>query len=120
MDYITRIEPVRVVIADPETGLVFGLSQFRHPMKEKSEKIIGVPGVTVRALNYPAFDMPSGHIFKVYGKSTKSKRRVLSGPITQRPAGRSIPIKAANPCFSRARTTVFRIWMARSKIPFEI
>jgi hypothetical protein len=67
MDYITRIEPVRVVIADPETGLAFGLSQFRHPMKEKSEKIIGVPGVTVRPLNYPAFDMPSGHIFKIYG-----------------------------------------------------
>src|SRR5208282_6603443 len=31
-DYIKRIEPRRVWIADPETGLVFGLSQFRHPM----------------------------------------------------------------------------------------
>lgn len=67
MDYITRIEPVRVMIADPEYGLVFGLSQFRQPMNEKSEKIVGVPGVTVRPLPYDAFDMPAAHIFKVYG-----------------------------------------------------
>jgi hypothetical protein len=67
MDYIKRIEPVRVVIADPETGLVFGLSQFRHPMKETSEPIIGVPGVTVRPLTFKPFDCPAGHIFKVYG-----------------------------------------------------
>ena len=71
MDYITRIEPVRVMIADPEMGLVFGLSQFRQPMKEKSEKIVGVPGVTVRPLvgrpyDTP-FDCPAAHIFKVYG-----------------------------------------------------
>ena len=32
-------------IADPETGLVFGLSQFRQPMDEKVVKIVGVPGV---------------------------------------------------------------------------
>ena len=67
MDYITRIEPVRVTIADPEMGLVFGLSHFRQPMKEKSEKIVGVPGVTVRPLPYKPFDMPAAHIFKVYG-----------------------------------------------------
>jgi len=67
MDYIKRIEPVRVMIADPEMGLVFGLSQFRHPMKEKSEPIVGVPGVTVRPLTFKAFDCPAGHIFKVYG-----------------------------------------------------
>jgi hypothetical protein len=66
-DYINRIEPVRVMIADPETGLVFGLSQFRQPMKEKSEKIVGVPGVPDRPLPYKPFDMPAAHIFKVYG-----------------------------------------------------
>ena len=33
-DYIKRIEPRRVWIADVQTGMVFGLSQFRHPMKE--------------------------------------------------------------------------------------
>jgi hypothetical protein len=67
MDYIKRIEPVRVMIADPENGLVFGFSHFRQPMEEKSEKIIGVPGVTVRPLPYKPFDMPAAHIFKVYG-----------------------------------------------------
>jgi len=33
--YIKRIEPRRVEIADVETGLVFGLSQFRHPMDRR-------------------------------------------------------------------------------------
>jgi hypothetical protein len=37
-DYIARIEPRRVWIADPETGLVFGLSQFRQPMERTSSK----------------------------------------------------------------------------------
>lgn len=67
MDYITRIEPVRVMIADPETGLVFGLSQFRQPMKDKSEKLVGVPGYTSQAMNFKPFDLPAAHIFKVYG-----------------------------------------------------
>jgi hypothetical protein len=49
MSYIKAIEPRRVDIADPETGLVFGLSQFRHPMKEKTLKIVGVPGVDTRS-----------------------------------------------------------------------
>ncbi len=67
MDYITRIEPTRVMIADPETGLVFGLSQFRQPMKSKEEKIVGVPGVTSQPMNFKPFDLPAAHIFKVYG-----------------------------------------------------
>jgi hypothetical protein len=67
MDYITRIEPVRVMIADPETGLVFGLSQFRQPMKSKTEKIVGVPGVTSQPMNFKPFDLPAAHVFKVYG-----------------------------------------------------
>jgi hypothetical protein len=40
LSYITRIEPRRVEIADPETGLVFGLSQFRQPMEQKFVKIV--------------------------------------------------------------------------------
>src|SRR6202041_2284206 len=40
MDYITRIEPRRVMIADPEAGLVMGFSQFRHPMDQKTETIV--------------------------------------------------------------------------------
>ena len=66
-DYIKRIEPRRVWIADPETGLVFGLSQFRHPMEEKSVKIVGVPGVDSVPMNFKPFDLPAAHIFKVSG-----------------------------------------------------
>ena len=43
-DYIKRIEPRRVWIADVQTGLVFGLSQFRHPMKEGAVADRGRPG----------------------------------------------------------------------------
>jgi hypothetical protein len=66
-NYIKRIEPVRVMIADRETGLVFGLSQFRHPMKEKSLTITGVTGVTTIPMNFNPFDLPAAHIFKVTG-----------------------------------------------------
>jgi len=66
-DYIKRIEPRRVWIADPETGLVFGLSQFRHPMEDKFVKIVGVPGVEQIPMNFKPFDMPAAHIFKVSG-----------------------------------------------------
>ncbi len=67
MSYIKRIEPRRVEIADPETGLVFGLSQFRHPMEEKTLKIVGVPGVDQVPMNFNPFDLPAAHIFKVSG-----------------------------------------------------
>jgi hypothetical protein len=67
MDYITRIEPRRVMIADPEYGLVMGFSQFRHPMTQKTEKIVGVPGITSQTLNFKPFDNVAVHIFKVYG-----------------------------------------------------
>lgn len=66
-DYIKRIEPRRVWIADPETGLVFGLSQFRHPMEEKFVKIVGVPGVDHIDMNFNPFDLPAAHIFKISG-----------------------------------------------------
>jgi hypothetical protein len=66
-DYIKRIEPRRVEIADPETGLVFGLSQFRQPMDEKFVKIVGVPGVDRVDLNIKPFDLPAAHIFKISG-----------------------------------------------------
>jgi hypothetical protein len=67
MNYIKAIEPRRVEIADPQTGLVFGLSQFRQPMVEKTVKITGVPGVTSVPVNFKAFDLPAAHIFKVDG-----------------------------------------------------
>jgi hypothetical protein len=65
MSYITRIEPRRVEIVDPVTGLVFGLSQFRHPMKEKSVKIVGVAGVESVPMNREPFDTVNAHIFKI-------------------------------------------------------
>ena len=65
--YIKRIEPVRVWIADPETGLTFGLSQFRHPMEEKEEKITGVPGLDTIPMDFKPFDLPAAHIFKISG-----------------------------------------------------
>jgi hypothetical protein len=67
MDYITSIEPQRVMIADPETGLVIGFSQFRHPMKDRTEQIVGVPGITSQTLNMKPFDNVAMHIFKIYG-----------------------------------------------------
>ncbi len=66
-DYITRIEPRRVWIADVQHGLVFGLSQFRQPMKQKFVKIVGVPGVDRVPMNFKAFDLPAAHIFKISG-----------------------------------------------------
>ena len=67
MSYIKRIEPRRVEIADVETGLVFGLSQFRHPMTEKSLKIVGVPVVDSIDMNFKPFDLPAAHIYKIRG-----------------------------------------------------
>jgi hypothetical protein len=66
-DYIKRIEPRRVWIADPVRGLVFGLSQFRQPMSEKFVKIVGVPGVDQVPMNFQPFDLPAAHVFKIYG-----------------------------------------------------
>ena len=66
-DYIARIEPRRVWIADPETGLVFGLSQFRQPMDKNYVKIVGVPGVEKIDLPIKPFDLPAAHIFKIWG-----------------------------------------------------
>lgn len=66
-DYIKAIDFRRVHIADPETGLVMGLSHFRHPQKEKSVKIVGVPGVTSVEMNSNPFDLPAMHIFKIRG-----------------------------------------------------
>jgi hypothetical protein len=65
--YIDRIDNRRVEIADVETGLVFGLSHFRHSMKEKSVTIKGVPNVEKVDLKIDAFDLPAANIYKVRG-----------------------------------------------------
>ena len=64
--YIDSIDLRRVWIADPVTGLVFGLSHFRHSMKEKEITVIGRDGKpTKRPMNFEPFDLPAAHIFKV-------------------------------------------------------
>jgi len=65
MAYIDVINNRRVTIADPETGLVFGLSHFRHSMEQKVFPITGVPGVTEHTVDFEPFDLPAAHVFKV-------------------------------------------------------
>ncbi|HEY3515759.1 MAG TPA: hypothetical protein VGL98_01840 [Gammaproteobacteria bacterium] len=64
--YIDSIDFRRVWIADPVTGLVFGLSQFRHSMKDKQITVIGRDGKpTTRDVAFNPFDLPAAHIFKI-------------------------------------------------------
>ena len=67
MAYITSIDNRRVWIADEETGLVFGLSHFRHAMDKTEWPTFGVPGVPFRKIDYKPFDLPAVHIFKIWG-----------------------------------------------------
>jgi len=64
--YIDSIDFRRVWIADPVTGLVFGLSHFRHSMTNKEITVIGRDGKpATRAVNFNPFDLPAAHIFKI-------------------------------------------------------
>jgi len=64
--YIDSIDLRRVWIADEVTGLVFGLSQFRHPMEDRVLDIIGRDGQpTTREMDFDPFDLPAAHIFKI-------------------------------------------------------
>ena len=65
MAYIDSIDNVRVPIVDPETGLAFGLSHFRHAMQIKEYPIYNMPGVTTRTMNANPFDLPAAHVFKI-------------------------------------------------------
>jgi hypothetical protein len=67
MSYIEKIELRRVWIADEETGLVFGLSMFRHPMNEKILTLLFPDGTrgTRDMTKQRQFDMAAAHIFKV-------------------------------------------------------
>ena len=67
MGYITSISR-RVQIADPETGLVFGLSMFRRPYLEPVRKIVGIPGVeSIDESRASASNRLWAHVFKVSG-----------------------------------------------------
>lgn len=67
--YIARIENRRVFAADPQTGLVMGLSHFRHPMDNLPYKVKNMDGTTSertkKDLNFAPFDLPAAHIFKI-------------------------------------------------------
>ena len=66
--YITSIENRRVEIADTVTGLAIGFSHFHHPMTQKKFKITGNPSRSESDMsNQRSFDMPSMHIYKIWG-----------------------------------------------------
>jgi hypothetical protein len=67
--YIARIENRRVFAADPQTGLVMGLSHFRHPMDNLPYMVKAMDGSTIernkKNMTFAPFDLPAGHIFKI-------------------------------------------------------
>lgn len=67
-EYIDTIVNRRVDIADPVTGLVWGMSHFHHSMEKDATPLIGVPWFASRDMSrFNAFDMPAIHIYKVWG-----------------------------------------------------
>ncbi|HEY6814361.1 MAG TPA: hypothetical protein VI168_02360 [Croceibacterium sp.] len=69
MAYITTIDNRRVFAADPVTGLVMGLSHFRHPMDFEPYEVTALDGSKIlydkSRLPFEPFDLPAAHVFKV-------------------------------------------------------
>ncbi len=65
--YITSIDNRRVSIADEVTGLVFGLSHFRHSFEVREYPLFNLPGQPTRVMDNNPFDMPAIHIYKIWG-----------------------------------------------------
>lgn len=67
--YIDRIDNRRVFAADPQTGLVMGLSHFHHPMTNLPYKVKALDGSLIernsKNMPFAPFDLPAAHIFKV-------------------------------------------------------
>jgi hypothetical protein len=67
--YIDKIENRRVFAADPQTGLVMGLSHFRHPMTNLPYQVKNTDGTTsernAKNMPFAPFDLPAAHIFKI-------------------------------------------------------
>ena len=67
--YIDKIENRRVFAAEPQTGLVMGLSHFRHPMTNLPYKVKTLDGKEVertrKDMPFAPFDLPAAHIFKI-------------------------------------------------------
>ncbi len=66
-DAINSIDLRRVWIADEETGLVFSMTMFRHPMEERVFKVIAADRtLTDRDMSRQnPFNFESVHIFKI-------------------------------------------------------
>lgn len=70
MTYITAIENRRVFAADPVTGLVMGLSHFRHPMDFEPYEVTALDGSKImytrdNQMKFTPFDLPAAHIYKI-------------------------------------------------------
>jgi hypothetical protein len=66
MSYIGPIENRRVFAADPVTGLVMGLSHFRHPMNTGPYEAINTDGTKTKVeMKFAPFDLPAAHIYKI-------------------------------------------------------
>ncbi len=68
-EYIKTIDNRRVFAADPQTGLVMGLSHFRHPMDNLPYQVKALDGTMIernkKNMAFAPFDLPAAHIFKV-------------------------------------------------------
>jgi hypothetical protein len=68
MTYIDTIDNRRVFAADPVTGLVMGLSHFRHSMDKGPYEVTymdGSTGMYEANFGFGPFDLPAAHIFKI-------------------------------------------------------
>ena len=68
--YITTIDNRRVFAADPQTGLVMGLSHFHHPMDFPPYEVTAEDGTKLtydrdEEMRFDPFDLPAAHIFKI-------------------------------------------------------
>jgi hypothetical protein len=64
--YITSIDLQRVWIADEVTGLVYGISQFRHAFETNEFQVYESDGeITTREMDYEPFDFPAVHMQKI-------------------------------------------------------
>lgn len=68
MTYIDTIDNRRVFAADPVTGLVMGLSHFRHSMDKGPYEVTymdGSTGMYEADFGLGPFDLPAAHIYKI-------------------------------------------------------
>jgi hypothetical protein len=80
------MNPIRtglVAAFDEETGLVFGMTMFRHPMEEKVFKIYNADGQRVdRDITNPRpFDFESIHVFKIQKAQIHDEAMGISLPL---------------------------------------